>query len=141
LTADEMRAEQARRARIRRIERATFFTAALIAVALLAPALDDVAASLLAAPLLLTGLDLAGYYYVLLVLLVIANWNRPLRVAGLFGLELSCYAVMLFEDRENILYIYRSVLLLYLLIAFQLQPLRERLTSLWGRSSVSAASS
>jgi hypothetical protein len=138
ITAEEMRAERERRARIHRIQLATFFLAALVAVALLAPALDDASAILLAVPLLLTGLDLAGYYYVLLVLLVIANWNRPLRLAALFGLELACYAVLLFEDREHVVYIYRSVLLLYLLVAFHLQTLGERLagiTSAAGRTS------
>ena len=142
ITAEEMRAERERRARIHRLQLATFFLAAVVAVVLLAPMLDDIAALLLAVPLLLTGLDLAGYYYVLLVLLVIANWNRPLRLAAFFGLELCCYALLLFEDREHILYIYRSVLLLYLLVAFQIQPLRDRLAQLWkGRATVPSAAS
>ncbi len=134
LTAEEMHAEQARRARIHRLQLATLFAATLAAVALLVPGMDDVAAVVLGVPLVLTGLDLAAYYYVFLVLLVVANRDRPLRLAGLFGLELVSHALLLFEDREYVVYIYRSVLLLYLLAAFYLQPSRERLARIMGRS-------
>jgi hypothetical protein len=92
-------------------------------VALLAPRMDDVSATLLAIPLLLTGLNLASYYYVVLVLLSVASADRPRRLAALFGLELLSHALLLFEDRENVIFIYRSVLLLYLLAAFYVPAL------------------
>lgn len=133
LTLEELRAERERRARVNRIQLATIFVAALLAVALLAPRYEPAAATLLAVPLLLTGLNLASYYYVLLVLMVVVWWDRPLRVTALLGLELASHSLLLFEDRENLLYIYRSVLLLYLLVAFYLGPLREQGRALLGR--------
>jgi glycosyl transferase family 87 len=133
LTLDELRAERDRRATVYRMQLATLFLAALLAVVVLAPRLDDVNATLLAIPLLLTGLNLASYYYVVLVLLSVANAGRPRRLAALFGLELLSHALLLFEDRENVLFIYRSVLLLYLLAAFDLPALAMRIRKLPGR--------
>jgi hypothetical protein len=138
LTLEELREERDRRAIVNRIQMGTVFVAALLAVALLAPRMDDVAATLLAIPLLLTGLNLASYYYVVLVLLAVANWDRPRRLAALFGLELASHALLLFEDRENVIFIYRSVLLLYLLAAFYLPALVARVRELRGRGPLAA---
>jgi hypothetical protein len=129
LTLEELREQQDRRRRVNRIQLATLFVATLVAVGLLAPRLDDVSATVLAVPLLLTGLNLASYYYVLLVLLAVASWDRPLRLAALFGLEVVSHALLLFEEREHVLYIYRSVLLLYLLAAFHVPDLAARLAA------------
>jgi hypothetical protein len=126
LTLEEMREQREQRARVHRIQLATLFVGALAAVALLASRRDDVSATLLAVPLLLTGLNLASYYYVLLVLLSVAYWDRPLRLAALFGLEAVTHALLLFEDRENVIFMYRSLLLLYLLAAFELPALAAR---------------
>lgn len=125
ITLEEMRAEQARRVRVNHIQLATVFAATLLAVALLAPLYPPAEALLLGVPLLLTGLNLASYYWVLIVLLVVAWWDRPARLLALFGLELVSHAVLLFEDRETFTYIYRSVLIFYLLLAVYFDDLRR----------------
>jgi hypothetical protein len=125
ITLEEMRAQREHYVRAGNVQKATLFLATLLAVALIAPRLRPDESMLLAVPLLLTGLNLASYYYVLLVLMVVVWWDRPLRLAGLFGLELATHALLLFEPREQFLYMYRSVLLLYLLIAFYARDLRE----------------
>jgi len=137
VTLEEMRAEQARRVRVNHIQLATVFAATLLAVALLAPRFPPAEAFLLGVPLLLTGLNLASYYYVLLVVLVVGWWDRPARVAALFGLELVSHAVLLFEDRESFTYIYRSVLLFYLLVAVYFDDLRAVLARSRGQENAS----
>lgn len=127
LTLEELRAEQERRVAARRIQLATVFMAALLAASLVAPRVRPAESMLLAVPLLLTGLNLASYYYVLLVLMVVVWWDRPWRVAALFGLEVVTHALLLFEEREHFIYMYRSVLLLYLLAAFYLDDVRAAL--------------
>jgi len=138
LTLEELRESRDRRVIVNRIQVGTLFVAALVAVALLVPRMDDVSATLLAIPLLLTGLNLASYYYVVLVLLAVANWDRPRRLAALFGLELASHALLLFEDRENVIFIYRSVLLLYLLAAFYLPALAARVRDVRGQGPLAA---
>ncbi|HET8647127.1 MAG TPA: hypothetical protein VFO85_16640, partial [Vicinamibacteria bacterium] len=130
LTLEEFRAEQERRARVHRIQLATVFAAAVAAVALLSARTAPAESMLLAVPLLLTGLNLASYYYVLLVLMSVVWWARPLRVAALFGLELATHALLLFEEREHFVYMYRSLLLLYLLAAVYLADLAAALRPL-----------
>jgi hypothetical protein len=125
ITLEELREQRQRYVDTGRAQTATLFVAALLVVALLAPRVRPDESVLLALPLLLTGLNLASYYYVLLVLAVVVWWDRPLRVTALFGLELATHALLLFEDREQFLYMYRSVLLLYLLIAFYAGDVRE----------------
>jgi hypothetical protein len=132
ITLEEMRAQREHYVQADHVKMATLFVAALLAVALIAPRVRPDESMLLAVPLLLTGLNLASYYYVLLVLMVVVWWDRPLRVAGLFGLELATHALLLFEDREQFLYMYRSILLLYLLIAFYGRDLREGVVGLFG---------
>ena len=144
ITLEEMRAEQERRAHVNHLQLLTVFVAALLFVALIVGRQDTVGAFLLGVPLLLTGLNLASYYYVLLVVLVIAWWDRPGRVIALFGLELASHAILLFEDRESLTYIYRSVLLLYLLAAVYLDDVRAALRGLrrgatpWGSGGEAA---
>ncbi len=135
ITLEEVREQRQRYVDASRVQLATLFVAALLAAALLAPRLRPDESMLLAVPLLLTGLNLASYYYVLLVLLVVVWWDRPLRVAALFGLELATHGLLLFEDREPFVYMYRSLMLLYLLVAFYERPLRAELRRLFARSS------
>lgn len=130
VTLEEMRAEQQRRVRVRRIQLATVLVVAVLAVALVAPRARPAETMLLGVPLLLTGLNLASYYYVLLVLLMVVWWDRPPRVAALFALEAATHALLLFEDREHVVYIYRSLMLLYLLAAFHLGDVRAALKGL-----------
>jgi hypothetical protein len=130
ITLEELRAEQRRRVTVRRIQLATLFVAAVVVVALLAPRARPPETMLLGVPLLLTGLNLASYYYVLLVLLVVVWWDRPPRVAALFALEAATHALLLFEDREHVVYMYRSLMLLYLLGALHLGEARAALRGL-----------
>ena len=136
ITIEEVREQRERYAHAGRVQKATLFVAALLAVALLAARARPDESMLLAVPLLLTGLNLASYYYVLLVLMVVVWWDRPRRVAALFGLELVTHALLLFEDREQFVYMYRSVLLLYLLAAFYARDLRDAVRGLLGRRAL-----
>jgi hypothetical protein len=129
ITLEEMRAERNRYVTVNHVQLATLFLGALAAVALLAPRVRPAEALLLGVPLLLTGLNLASYYYVMLVLMAVVWWDRPLRVAALFALEAATHAHILFEDREQIVYIVRSVLLLWLLIALWLPPRQQQAIS------------
>jgi hypothetical protein len=125
VSREEFQQIQERQATVYRLQLGTVFLAALAAVALAVRRLDDVQATVLAIPLLLTGLNLASYYYALLVLLVLAHAGRPLRLAAVFGLELLTYAILLFEERDHLVYIYRSLLLLWLLSALYMQLVRS----------------
>ena len=78
---------------------------------------QDAGAAVLAVPLLFAGLNLASYYYAFLILLSLQLRHRPRLLALVFGLEAASYGLLLFEDREALLYLYRSVLVLYLLLA------------------------
>jgi hypothetical protein len=139
LTLEEMREERDRRVRVNHIQLATLFVGTLLAVALLARGLPLAEATLLAVPLLLTGLNLASYYYVFLVLMAVVWWDRPWRLTALFGLELVTHALLLFEDREHIIYMYRSLMLLFVLLAIYLDPLRDALRDLRGRLTARTA--
>ena len=130
ITLEEVREQRQRHVDANHLQLATLFVAALLAAALLAPRVRPDQSMLLAVPLLLTGLNLASYYYVLLVLVVVVWWDRPLRVAAMFGLELATHALLLFEDREHFVYMYRSLMLLYLLIAFYEGALRAEVRRL-----------
>jgi hypothetical protein len=138
ITLEEMRAQREHYVQADHVKMATLFVAALLAAALLAPRARPDESLLLAVPLLLAGLNVASYYYVLLVVMVVVWWDRPLRVAGLFGLELATHALLLFESREQFLYMYRSLLLLYLLIAFYARDLRDAVRGLFGPPSAGA---
>ncbi len=96
--------------------------ASLVAAVLLTALLsrreeDDVGAAALGVLLVFAGLNLAGYYYVFLILLVLSRAGRRVDLALVFGVEALTYALLLFEEREGVLYAYRSLLLLYLLAA------------------------
>ena len=102
-----------------------FALAVLIACAAARPFLDDVAAAALGVPLLFVGLNLASYYYAFLVVLVLAHRGHPRRLALVFAAEAISHALLLFEEREAVLYLYRSLVLLYLFLALPLEQWRE----------------
>jgi len=81
---------------------------------------DDVGAAALGIVLLFAGLNLAAYYYVCLLLLVLAERRRLPIIALLFTVEAATYTLMLFEDREPVLYLYRNILVGFLLLAVYL---------------------
>jgi len=121
VTQEEFRAIRERRERIYRLQLATVFVAVLIACALAAPFLDDVAAAALGVPLLFAGLNLASYYYAFLVVLVLAHRRHPRRLALVFAAEAISHALLLFEEREAVLYLFRDLVLLYLFAALALE--------------------
>ena len=125
VTQEEFREIRERRERIYRRQLLTVFVLALLACAVVAPFLDDVQAAALGAPLAFAGLNLASYYYALLVVLVLAHRGHPRRLALLFAAEAVSHALLLFEEREALLYVYRSLVLLYLFAALPLERWRE----------------
>jgi hypothetical protein len=94
---------------------------------------SDAGATLLALPLLFFGLNLASYYYVFLIVIAAYLWRFPGRVALLFGAETATYCLLLFEDREGLLFVYRSVLMLYLVVALYFDSAVKELTRLHRR--------
>ena len=121
VTRDEFREIRERRQRVYRAQLLTVFALAVLACAAAAPFLDDVAAAALGVPLLFLGTNLASYYYAFLVVLVIAHRRHPRRLVLVFAAEAISYALLLFEDREATLYLFRSVVLLYLFAALALE--------------------
>ncbi len=115
-----------------RIAIAASFAAALGLSALLSRREDDVGATALGILLVFAGLNLAGYYYAFLVLLVLSRLGRAGDLALVFGLEGLTYALLLFEEREGVLYAYRSLLLFYLLAALHLDAIAMEARRAWG---------
>jgi hypothetical protein len=126
VTQQELREIRDRRERIYRAQLMTIFALVVLACAVAAPFKDDVAAAALGAPLVFFGLNLASYYYALLVVLVLAHRGHPRRVAVVFAAEAVSHALLLFEEREALLFVYRSLVLLYLFLALALEQWRER---------------
>jgi hypothetical protein len=135
LTAGEFRAMEARRARIHHGQLWAVFLPLLVVVAWMARRRNDLAASALALPLLFTGLNLAAYYYVVLLLLVLVHRRSPERLALIFTAEAASYTLLLFEDRDAILYIYRSVVVLVLLVSLHAGAFRRAFRGLSSRST------
>jgi hypothetical protein len=78
------------------------------------------------------GLQLAHYYFVALVLLVLAHRNRPDRLAMLFAAEATLYVLALFELHFSVMCLFRGLVTAYLLVAVWFDELREDLRSLAG---------
>lgn len=98
----------------------TVFPVALLAVAGASLFLGEVAAAALGVPLLFVGTNLASYYYAFLVVLVLMNRDKPRRLMLIFSAEALSYVLLLFEAREALLYVARSVILIYLFAALAL---------------------
>lgn len=136
VTQEEFTALKVRREKIYRLQLAFLFLPLVVMVAWGSRRRSDLGALALGLPLLLAGLSLAAYYYVFLVLLLFAHRGAPRRLALVFAVEAACYALMLFEEREALRYLYRGLLLLYLYAALVLPPLTRRL---WGARRPAAA--
>ncbi len=100
-----------------RLQLILVFPVALLFVLARARREGDVGAAALAIVLLFAGLNLAAYYYVCLLVLLLARRNRLQIIALMFAVEAATYTLMLFEEREAVLYFYRNVLVAYLLLA------------------------
>ena len=64
-----------------------------------------------ALPLLFVGLNLAAYYYVCLILLILVWRNEPRALAVLFGIETIVYSLLIFDVPEALLHRYHSGLI------------------------------
>ncbi len=109
-----------RRQRIHRVQLALVLLPALLVAGLLARRRTDLAAAALALPLLYLGLSLAAYYYAFLVVLILVHRAAPGRLGLIFAAEAAPYALMLFEDREALLFVYRGLVLAFLFLALEL---------------------
>jgi hypothetical protein len=65
---------------------------------------------------------------VFLVVLVLWQRRSPRNLALIFAVEAASYALMLFEDREALLFLYRGALLAFLYAALFLPALRRELS-------------
>lgn len=126
VTQEEFNALKARRQRIHAGQLLLIFVPVLVVAARIARTSTDLGAVALALPLLHTSLSLASYYQIFLVLLVLWQRSSLRNLALIFAVEAASYSLMLFEDREGILYIYRSVLLLFLYAALFLPSLLRK---------------
>ena len=128
LTREEFRGLEARRQAIHRVQLWLVFLPLLALVARRAPREHDLAACALALPLIFVAQNLAAYYYAFLVVLVLVHRRHAERLALLFAVEAASYSLMLFEDREDLLFVYRSILIGLLFAALYLEPRRVRHT-------------
>jgi hypothetical protein len=71
----------------------------------------DGEAFVLGLALVFAAVMLSGYYYSILIVWTLVFRNRPAWLLGVFGLEAATGAVSLFEDREWVVYLYRSLML------------------------------
>lgn len=120
VTAAELERIEARRRTIHRTQLFTLLPATAVVVFLLARRRSALHALTLGVPLILSSLSLASYYYTFLVLLTLAHRASRRRLALIFGVEVASYLLLLFEDREALLYNYRSLLLVPLLVALEI---------------------
>jgi hypothetical protein len=100
----------------------------LLFIALRSRREDDVGAAVLGLPLLYASLNLASYYYVFLLLLILIHRRDPSRLSLIFGCEIVSYWLTLFEEREVVQYLYRSLLVGFLLAALYVDGLRSELS-------------
>jgi len=133
VSQEEFDALRARQQRIYNAQLAVVFVPVFLLAAAVSRRKSDAGAMLLALPLLFFGLNLASYYYVFLIMTAAHLWRFPGRVALLFGVETATYCLLLFEDREGLLFVYRSVLMLYLVVACYSDSVVKELTRLLGR--------
>jgi hypothetical protein len=126
VTEEEFAALKERRRKIYRMQLAAAFVPALLVAAWLCRRRTDLAAAALALPLLWAGLSLAAYYYVMLILLVCVHRRSPERLALIFAAEAVPYVLMLFEDRDGLVFVYRGLALAFLFVALELPAAQRR---------------
>jgi hypothetical protein len=129
VTQGELDALKARRQRIHNRQLVLIFLPLLAVAARLSRFSTDLGTVALALPLLLASVNLGSYYQVFLVVLVLWQRRSPRNLALIFAVEAASYALMLFEDREALLFIYRGALLAFLYAALFLPALRRELSS------------
>ncbi len=131
VTQEELRDLKLRRQKIYAAQILLVFLPLVAVAAWTSRRFTDAACLTLAMPLTLAGLSLASYYHVFLVLLVLAFRKRPRELSLIFAAEAVSYALMLFEEREALLYVYRAVALAMLYAILLQDPIRRE----WRRLS------
>jgi hypothetical protein len=126
VTADELRQIREERASLYDRLLVTAFPIALLVAGGASLFLGEAAAAALGVPLLFVGTNLASYYYAFLVVLVLVNREEPRRLMLIFGAEALSYVLLLFEEREAVLYVGRSLILIYLFAALGLDWIQSR---------------
>ncbi len=126
VTAQEFEALKARRQGIYRLQLAVVFLPLLLLTARRAPRQTDLGALALALPLLYAGLSLAAYYYAFLIVLLLVHRASPRHLALIFAVEAAPYLLMLFEDRDAVLFAYRGLLLAMLYSALAIRGRHSR---------------
>ncbi len=115
-----------RRHQVRRVQLVLVFLPLLVVVARLSRWQTDLGAVWLALPLLFAGLTLSAYYYVVLVILLLVHRRSPHHLALLFTVEAATYTLLLFEDRQILIFwVYRGLLIAFLYLALLLPLLRR----------------
>ncbi len=110
-----------------RVQLATVFLATVVWTALRSQKQDDLVSLLgLGTLLVFTGLNLSGYYYTFLVLLVVAHRNQQRELLWIFAAELLLYVTQLFEQHDPMLYLYKSLFLAWMFLALNLDALEAR---------------
>jgi len=115
-TPEEFTHALARRRTLHLLQLTTIFALTAVFVARRSRREDDAGATALGVPLLFTALNLASYYYTLMLVLIVARRRDPQCIAVLFAAEAMMYTLTLFEDREVVLYFYHNVLLAFALV-------------------------
>lgn len=82
----------------------------------------------LALPLLFAGLNLASYYYVFLIILILLYRHSPRHLALIFAAEVVSYNLLVFfENSQGVLFVYRNLTILLLYLILYLAPIRPEL--------------
>ena len=105
ITAEELAARVERRGGIHRAQLLLVFLPLLALVGRLALGQRPLAAVALGLPLLYGGLSLAGYYWIVLVVLLLWCRRRPVDLSLIFAAEAIPYTLMLFSEREANLFL------------------------------------
>ncbi len=123
VTAEEFATLKTRRQRIYAAQLLLVLAPLALLVARLSRRQSDLGAMLLGLPLILAGLSLAAYYYIFLLLLILAFRKSSRDLALIFSVEVVAYVLLLFEDREGLLYVYRGLAVAVLYLALGLRRL------------------
>ncbi|MEM1207539.1 MAG: glycosyltransferase 87 family protein [Acidobacteriota bacterium] len=116
VTAEEFRALKERRRSIHRAQLLWVFVPLAVALAWGARRRTDLGALCLGLPLLYGGLSLAAYYWIVLLVLLLAVRHRPPHVAALFAAQLVPLAALQFIERDASVHILYGLALVLLFV-------------------------
>jgi hypothetical protein len=120
-TADELLALAEQRRSVHRRQILVAVPLVLLLLASRMPRRTDLECLAMGVPLVFAAVNLASYYYVLLVVLTLAQRMRSKFLALILGTEMAMWGLTIFETRRETLCFYRSLLLLWLCVAVVIQ--------------------